>query len=108
MRVDYEQLQFIDLNLRKMLKEIEDTFGIQTITSLYRINDQGSKVHETLPLRAVDLRCFFDPMGQMIRDFVNSRWIYDTERPEMKACLYHDTGGGIHLHFQVHPNTVRR
>jgi hypothetical protein len=24
----------------------------------------------------------------------------------MKVCMFHDVGGGSHIHLQVHPNTI--
>ena len=86
-----------------MLIDIEEEFGTQAITSLYRIGDTG--VHGTLPLRGVDLRCNVDSYN--IEKFVNDTWVYDIDRPHYKACMIHDVGGGVHIHLQVHPNTVR-
>ena len=77
-----------------------------TITSLYRINDNG--VHGTLPLRGIDLRCRESDFGKLIEDYVNNKWIYDPDRPDMKCCIFHDIGQGAHIHLQVHNKTRKR
>jgi len=106
MRIDIEQIEFVDRNLRDILLWIEDrTEEEQTITSLYRIDDPG--VHGSLPLRGTDLRCRDISKGRVIREMVNSRWQYDHSRPEKKCCVLHGEGYNLHLHLQVHPNTRR-
>lgn len=105
MKIDIAQLEFIDSRLRKIVTDIEATTGFEfTITSLYRIGDDG--VHGTLPLRGMDLRCRDKVIGEMIENEINSRYKYDPSRPSMSCCMYHDIGLGAHLHIQVHPNTV--
>ena len=104
--IDLLDLEFIDPKLREIMSSIRAEFGVMTITSLYRIDDDG--VHGVLPLRGIDLRCRNNNMGAVIEDWVNRTWFYDPKRPKMKACIYHDTGRGIHLHIQSHPNTVKR
>jgi hypothetical protein len=107
MRIDYEQLEFIAPKLRKLIRDVEDQTGFEfTITSLYRIGDTGN--HGQLPLRAMDLRCRKVSAGAAIEKYVNDTWVYDSNRPDKKCCKIHDTGGGLHFHFQVHPNTERR
>jgi hypothetical protein len=107
MRIHYEQLEFIHPLLRKLIRDVEDETGFEfTITSLYRIDDRGN--HGALPLRAMDLRCRDAVYGVGILNYVNNMWIYDPQRPELKCCLIHDTGQGLHFHFQVHPNTEKR
>jgi hypothetical protein len=105
MKIDIGNLEFIDPLLRTILLEIENWFGEQTITSLYRIGDEG--VHGTLPLRGTDLRCRKEDksVGRRIEQKVNSRYIYDPARREKRVCMLHDSGLGLHLHIQVHPNT---
>ena len=105
MKIDYMQLEFIDLNLRKILQDIEKRFGEKTITSLFRIDDSG--VHGTLPLRGIDLRCKTLSHGELIEDWVNKRWQYDLKRKYKKCCLFHTVGKGYHIHLQSHPNTER-
>ena len=103
MRIDIEQLEFIDKKLRSMLLMLEAQFDVEfTITSLYRIGDNG--VHGQLPLRGIDLRCQDEHLGRLVEDYINSIWEYDHGR-DLKCCMYHDAGSGDHLHFQVHPNT---
>lgn len=105
-QIDIYNLDFIDSTLKAIIEDKERAFGTGIITSLYRIGDNG--VHGTLPLRALDERCRYKPLGDMIGDFLNDRWIYDPSRPGFKVCLCHNTGRGLHLHYQVHPNTIRR
>lgn len=106
MNIDYQQLEFIHPVLRELVHDVEVNTGFEfTITSLYRLNDAGN--HGTLPLRAMDLRCRKTTFGASIEEYVNDEWIYDPERPNMKCCIIHDTGHGLHFHFQVHPNTRR-
>lgn len=103
MRIDTNQLEFIDKQLREILTEIEVT-GIEfTITSMYRIDDAG--VHGTLPLRGIDLRCRDSEIGEFICKWINKFAVYDPSRPDMKCAIYHDIGQGAHIHLQVHPST---
>lgn len=108
MKLDLAQLEFIEPKLRGMTLDVEATFDVEfTITSLYRIGDNG--VHGQLPLRGLDLRCRNDDLGNDIAFYVNSKWIYDPARTEMKCCMYHAVEGGApHIHLQVHPNTRKR
>lgn len=104
--IDIYELDFVDKTLRKIIHEKEAVFGAGTVTSLYRMGDLG--VHGTLPLRGLDERCRHKPLGDMIVEYLNSRWSYDPKRPEMVVCMCHDTGKGLHLHYQSHPNTTRK
>ena len=101
MKADIGQWSFVDQLLRSILLDVEHHYGVEfTITSPYRIDDGG--IHETLPLRATDIRCPIEEFGVLIAKYVNSKYKYDPDRPHMNCCLWHD----FHLHFQVHPNTV--
>ena len=98
-------------NLNPVLAEIvgaaRDEFGIDVVTSAYRVGDPG--VHGTQPLRGIDIRCRNSTMGIAIQDWVNNRYQYDPKRPDMKCCLFHaGTSGAYHLHFQSHPSTQRK
>jgi len=104
--IDLIDLEFIDRILRLIVADVRAEFGMQIITSLYRMDDDG--VHGTLPLRGIDLRCKNHDMGKIIEKWTNERWEYDPTRPKMKVCLFHDVGRGLHLHFQSHPNTGKR
>jgi len=107
MRIDLMQLQFVDPKLRHIAIEAERHFGVElTITSLYRIDDGG--VHGTLPLRGLDVRCHDRTVGGAVEDYANTMWVYDPGRPHLRVCQAHDSGMGFHLHFQVHPKTIRR
>jgi hypothetical protein len=106
MLIDETNLEFVHPHLRVIVLEINIEFGMQAITSLYRIGDNG--VHGTLPLRAIDVRCRNDDMGKVIEKWVNARYMYDPARPKMKVAMYHDVGRGKHLHLQVHDHTVEK
>jgi len=104
LRIDIDQLEFIDVNLRTLLIWVEEETGFDfTITSLYRISDSG--VHGTLPLRGCDLRMRDYAIATMIEGLVNESWFYDTERPDKKCAIAHGDHKNFHLHLQVHPNT---
>ncbi len=111
MEIDLAQLEFIDRMLRKMVLDAEREFKSRhnfVVTSQLRIDDPG--VHGQLPLRGIDIRCRHNQsqVGEKIVNWTNSHYQYDPNRPHMLCCIYHDTGLGPHLHFQVHPNTIRR
>lgn len=105
-KIDIQQLEFIDYRLRKILDQIEERFGSQVITSLYRIGDTG--VHGTLPLRGIDLRSHKKEVDDVIERFVNKRWTYDPNRPLRDVAIVHNVGRGRHIHLQTHPNTNER
>ncbi len=99
-------LEFIDPLLRTILKQVEDYWGLGTITSLYRIGDKG--VHGCLPLRGVDEECRHSVLGKLKALYINTKWVYDPNRPTKPCARWHDSGQGPHIHYQVHPNTIRR
>lgn len=107
MRIDIGQLEFIDSTLREILVDIEQATGFEfTITSLYRINDDG--VHGTLPLRGTDLRMRNKDAAEAVAKYINDRWEYNPEAPG-KFCGYlHGNGSNYHLHVQVHPLTKKK
>ena len=110
LQIDYANLEFIDPMVREIVLAVHEEFPeANTITSLLRIPLNQGSTHETLPLRATDLRCWDDDLGEAIEKWVNTRWLYDPSRPHKKVCMYHEnrSGGGKHLHFQSHPNTVK-
>ena len=105
MKIDIEQLEFVDKKLREILLSIEQQTGFElTITSLYRIGDHG--VHGTLPLRGTDIRTRDKATGKSLEHLINRIWQYDPERPEKKCAILHGRGSNMHLHLQVHENTV--
>jgi hypothetical protein len=75
------------------------------LTSSFREGDPG--VHGSF--RGLDFRTHELRSSEIenIVEKINSRYIYDPKRPEMKVLMYHDIGKGLHLHLQSHPNTVR-
>lgn len=106
MKADIGQLEFIDSKLRMILIWLEETTGVEfTATSLYRIGDDG--VHGQLPLRGVDIRQRLELAGIAHQDHINDNWAYDPSRPNYKVAMIHGNGSNMHLHIQVHPNTVR-
>ena len=104
MKIAFAQLEFINPLLRKIALEVEEEFGEQTVTSLFRIGDTG--VHGTLPVRGIDLRD--SDKAQEIQEWVNARYQYDPDRKHIGCALYHNNRGasGKHIHLQVHPKTV--
>ena len=107
MDIDYTQLEFIDLDLRGIMVDVERLTGQTfTITSLYRIGDEG--VHGQLPLRGTDLRCRDMTVGLAVQRIINDLWQYDPDRPAIQCCLLHGEGANLHLHLQTHPNTIQR
>ena len=107
MNIDYKQLEFIDIKLRRVMSWLEDETGlIFRITSLYRIGDSG--VHGTLPVRGWDLRCRNEQIGKVLSELINSHWVYNPEKPGKKVAIDHGDGSNYHIHLQVHANTVDR
>jgi len=106
MKIDIANLEFINPTLRTICTEVEKETGVElTITSLFRIGDDG--VHGQLPLRGIDFRTKNIVVGRLLESTINKKWSYDPKRPKMKCALLHDVGQGLHLHVQVHPNTIR-
>ncbi len=89
------------LNLMAWLTE--NTEEDLIVTSGFR--DDPDSVHGTVPCRGVDIRSWSleDPQGLV--DKINSFWEYDQSRPDMFCAMLHDTGKGMHIHLQTHPNT---
>jgi len=107
MKIDIAQLEFIDKTLRLIIVWLEMETGIElTVTSLYRMGDSG--VHGVLPLRGIDLRMRNRSIGLAIESLINKYWLYDKKRQDKKCCVLHGKGIYMHLHIQVHPNTMRR
>jgi len=85
-------------------------FGI-VITESYREKRSRNDLHGTQPVRALDLRswCYPDKVAYEIKHWINSKWIYDPNRPRYEVAIIHKVGkGGLHFHIQVCPNTIRR
>ena len=107
MKIDIEQLEFIDRRLRTILVEIEKDTGFEfTITSLYRINDHG--VHGQIPLRGTDVRVRNLMSGKVLEEMINDKWVYDPDRPDKKCAYLHGQGSSVHLHLQVHHKTFKK
>jgi len=104
--IDFQQLEFVDIKLRKIHKWIEEKTGLTfTITSIYRINDPG--VHGKLPVRGTDIRIRNKEIGEIITDYINKNWQYDINRPNLKCAVIHGEGYNLHIHLQVHTNTKK-
>ena len=91
------------------------------VTSDHRdkpIHDKDPGIHNTDPLRAIDLRSWTMRNPELIAEKINKAWIYDPKRPEYKVCVYHEAKKtmpdgtikklGFHFHCQTHDNTCRR
>lgn len=107
MKIDINQLDFINRNLRDILLFVESEAGVEvTVTSLFRIGDKG--VHGTLPLRGTDIRVRNRTVGEALQEMINNSWVYDRERPYLNCAVLHGDDSDLHLHIQVHQNTVLR
>jgi hypothetical protein len=105
MRVDFKQQKYRHPKLRKLLAWLEKETGFEfTETSGYRKGDKG--VHGVG--RGSDLRCRDASLGKNIEALINGEWQYDPKRPDLKCCILHGEGANLHLHIQVHPNTIKR
>ena len=98
-----------------MLSDIAD-FVIQnyglTITEHYRPTLHPNDLHGTLPVRAIDIRCWDYPgdwreVCQKIVAAINARWTYDPKRKHLSCAILHRNRGsfGTHIHIQTHPRT---
>jgi len=78
-------------------------------TSAYRkkkIHSKDSGIASMIPCRHRDIRSWIYDDPQAICDDINAHWIYDPKRPQKKCAIYHDSGQGVHIHLQVHDNTM--
>ena len=79
-----------------------------------RIHKDDPAIHGTNPLRAIDLRSWTMRNPDLIRDKINSVWLYDPHRPRLQVCVFHQVtkfngeSSGIHFHLQVCDNTKQR
>ena len=94
--------------LLNIIDWIANTYGI-LITETYRPKKHRNDLHGTLPVRAIDLRSwdYLEGWDAEICAEINNIWSYDDSRKNMKVCIWHNSGFGIHFHIQVHPNTRR-
>ena len=92
--------------LLSIIEWIGSEYGVM-ITEGYREKRHRNDLHGTQPVRAIDCRSWDYPAGweTEIERVVNQMWQYDPWRPEMKVCVWHNVGQGVHFHVQVHPNT---
>ena len=74
---------------------------------LYTPDEVKASTHETKPCRAADKRssAYTNDECLAIQYAINSTWIYDPDRLNIKCCKYHG-GTALHFHLQVHPKTV--
>lgn len=92
--------------LVNIIISILENFDRIVITCGFRAGDKG--VHGTMPCRGIDIRSWVYTRPLRVVSFVNDRWQYDPERPSKKCAVLHDSGKGMHIHLQVHPNTEVR
>ena len=87
-----------------LVEWFDKKWGNVIITCAYERRNYPS-VHSLNPLRGVDIRSrnFADPAW--MEKEINEHWVYDSDRPSKKCCIYHDVGRGRHFHLQVHENT---
>lgn len=93
--------------LVSILGYVDKKYGKAIITSGHRPGDKG--VHGTIPCRGLDIRShvYYNPSAEDIVSDINNKWEYDPKRPKKNVAMVHSVGtGGIHIHFQVHPNTI--
>jgi len=80
--------------------------GEAVVTSAWR---RRPGIHNTDPLRALDLRSWLYNKPEKMADYINSKWSYDSLRPKLNVCIYHEVNKhGIHYHIQVSSYTVLR
>lgn len=105
-RIEIKDLGVLNLHpkLIEVVEAVMKFSGLNVITSAYRPGDEG--VHGQMPVRGVDLRCRDIATGKIIKEDINSKWIYDPDRPSMDVCVAHGEGDNFHLHLQVHRNTT--
>ena len=92
-----------DTRLAHLAQWVATRYSEVVITSGYRKDSKG--VHGTVPCRGIDIRSWIYSNPQVIVDDVNFHFIYDTERPEKRCAIFHNSGQGKHLHLQTHFNT---
>lgn len=111
-----------DARLEKLLREIvleaaayaEQKYGWNfTLTSIYRTEAEDAALNASgihVYWRAVDVRIKGRPQTQIdaVANYINSRYVYNPDKPARKVCFKEAHGTGPHAHFQVHPNTKRK
>lgn len=113
----------VDPRLREMVEEAYDSAWPPNVhfivTDIYRTLTENAEagaettIHVTppgTPHRAADARAWHAPETAVRQtvEFVRARWEYDPARPSKPPAYPHNAGSGLHIHFQVHPNTRRR
>lgn len=89
---------------------LAEKYGV-TITEAWREQRHKADVHGTDPGRGIDNRVWeYKPETLMyeIQSEINQKWEYDPGRPKMMCCYIHNSGQGLHMHIQTHPNTRLR
>ena len=107
--------------LRRLVIEAQDYAALMgwvfTATDVWRSEEEekryrSSGLHHAW--RALDVRVrtgeWDDPGGLALATYMNTLWEYDPARPMMQCVLFkpHENATAPHVHFQVHPRTVRR
>lgn len=83
-----------------------------TVTSIHRTPAEDAALNASgihVDWRAVDVRTrgMSQEAVSDVTRYVNSRWAYDPNRPNLKVCFSEPHGTGPHGHFQVHARTRR-
>jgi hypothetical protein len=118
---DKVQAEWNDARLSPLLRQIVEDAAQRamdswnwefTITSIYRSPAEDAALNASgihTYWRAVDVRTK-GRSKQSVDDvtrYINTRWIYDPNRPAMRVCFAEPHGTGPHGHYQVHANTRR-
>lgn len=117
----HAKLQALAADVEREAAELTDDELMMTESSRTRAEtiaaygDPNAPVstHESIPLRAFDIRSrdvtgvVLPWVAELVR-IINIRWQYDPARPAKSCAMYHDIGRGNHLHFQVCDQTVFR
>jgi hypothetical protein len=83
------------------------------LTCLFRTPEEdralgGTGVHcvgRAADIRTIGVRASW---VEDVTNWINARWIYDLDRPDLPVAYSKPHGDAPHLHIQVHPGTTRR
>lgn len=99
--------KYVSLKITDVLRTQEEQDKIYKHNGHYQLNPWQS-VHqygrgidislEDLKEHNVDLH--------WLKNIVNKDWVYDFNKPDKDCLIIHDVGHGMHIHLQVHPNTL--
>ena len=118
---EWDELGSTNVKFKVMMLEVANFVQVHfakciMVTSILRTPQDQIKLYGYVKpsvhmyWRGVDLRSSVyeaEEIAEIVR-MINTKYSYDTSRPEKSCCLYHDEGFGAHFHFQNHPNTEER